>query len=120
MHVARQQEETFMASSTQPVTIPSTLFDVYRQYKTSTATVLKWLSDNEAIYPQPGVTVNQLQRAAENVRAENIQVPEVVYRAFRDSVAKRRKVTTWFTSAELSTGGKISESTNNHIHYTEK
>jgi hypothetical protein len=109
-----------MASSTQPVTIPSTLFDVYRQYKTSTATVLKWLSENGAITPQSGVTVNHLQRAAENARAKNIQVPEVVYRAFRDAVAKRRKVTSWFTSAELSTGGKTSESTLNHIYYTEK
>jgi hypothetical protein len=38
-----------MASSTPPVTIPRTLFDVYRQYKTSTAVALKWLGDNEAI-----------------------------------------------------------------------
>ena len=109
-----------MASSSRPVTIPSTLFDVYRQYKTSTATVLKWLSDNGAISPQSGATINHLQRAAENARAKNIQVPEVVYRAFRDAVAKRRKVTSWFTSAELGAEGRTSESTLNHIYYTEK
>ncbi len=109
-----------MTSSAQPVAIPSTLFDVYRQYKTSTATVLEWLSDNGAIALQSGVTVNRLQRAAENARAKNIQAPQAVYRAFRDSVVKRRKVTSWFTAAELSVGGKMSESTLNHIHYTEK
>lgn len=109
-----------MTPSTQPVTIPSTLFDVYRQYKTSTATVFKWLSDNGSIALQSSVTVNQLQLAAENARAKNIQAPEVVYHAFRDSVMKRRKVTSWFTAAELSIGGKTSECTLNHIHYTEK
>jgi len=109
-----------MASSTPPVTLPSNLYDVYQQYKTSTAMVLKWLGDNETITSQSRVTVNQWQSAAENVYANNIQVPEAIYRAFRDSVAKRRKVTNWFMSAELSAGGEISQFTSNHIHFTEK
>ena len=109
-----------MSSSSESVKIPSTLFDVYQRYKTSTATVLKWLSDNGAIASQSSVTVNQLQCAAENACAKNIQVPDQVYHAFRDSVADRRKVTSWFTSAELATNGKTSQTTLNHVHYTEK
>ncbi|KIW22022.1 uncharacterized protein PV07_12580 [Cladophialophora immunda] len=109
-----------MAASTPPATIPSTLFDVYRQYKTSTEVVLKWLGDNDAITSRSGVTVNRLQSAAESVYANTIQVPEAIYRAFRESVAKRRKVTNWFMSAELSAGGEMSQTTLNHIRFTEK
>lgn len=69
-----------MASPTPPVTIPRTLFDVYWQYKTSTAVVLKWPGDNEAITSQTGVTISQLQIAAESVCVNNIQVPEAIYR----------------------------------------
>ena len=109
-----------MASSAPPVTIPSALFDVYRQYKTSTAVVLKWLGDNAVIASKSGVTISQLQTAAENVCTSNIQIPEAVYRAFRESVAKRQKVTNWFMSAEFSAGGEISQITSNHIHVTRK
>lgn len=72
-----------MSSSSESVKIPSTLFDVYQQYKTSTATVLKWLSDNGAIASQSRLTVNQLQCAAENASAKYIQVPDQVYRLSR-------------------------------------
>lgn len=109
-----------MAASTPPATIPSTLFDVYRQYKTSTEVVLKWLGDNDAITSRSSVTVNRLQSAAESVYANTIQVPEAIYRAFRESVGKRRKVTNWFMSAELSAGGEMSQTTLNHIRFTEK
>ncbi|KAE8452073.1 hypothetical protein EG329_002239 [Mollisiaceae sp. DMI_Dod_QoI] len=109
-----------MASSAQPITIPSSLFDVYQEYKASTATVLTWLCSHEAITPQSGLTVNSLQRAAENIRSKDILVPAMIYRAFRDSVAKRQKVTTWFTSAELSAAGNTSGSTLKHVHFTEK
>jgi hypothetical protein len=109
-----------MGFTNPPATIPSTMFDVYQQYKTSTAMVVNWLSDNQAITLQSGTTVNQLQIAAENVCANNIHVPDTIYRTFRDSVMKRQKVTDWFMSAELSAGGKISQITSNHIHFTEK
>ncbi len=116
----QQQYSRNMASSAQPITIPSSLFDVYQEYKASTATVLTWLCSHEAITPQSGLTVNSLQRAAENIRSKDILVPAMIYRAFRDSVAKRQKVTTWFTSAELSAGGNTSGSTLKHVHFTEK
>ncbi len=109
-----------MASLTQTVTIPGSLFDTYRQYKTSTTTVLQWLSENEANTAQSTFTVEMLRRAAENARARNIPVPEVVYRAFQDNVAKRREVSNWFESAEYNEGGEISGSTLNHIYYAEQ
>ncbi|KFZ17965.1 hypothetical protein V502_04337 [Pseudogymnoascus sp. VKM F-4520 (FW-2644)] len=109
-----------MASSKQAVKLPSSFFEVYVQYKTSTATVLQWLSEHGAITPHSHLTANDLQGAVERIRGKSIRVPEAVHRAFRASIAKRRKVTDWFTSAELETGGTPSESTAKHIHYTEK
>jgi CTP-dependent riboflavin kinase len=109
-----------MASPREAVKLPSSFFEVYKQYKVSTATVLQWLSENGALTPQSILTTNELQGAVERVRDKGIQVPEAVYRAFKDSIAKRRKVSEWFSSAELKTGGKTTGSTANHIHYTEK
>lgn len=109
-----------MASSKQAVKLPSSFFEVYVQYKTSTETVLQWLSENGALTPQSHLTANDLQGAVERIRGKSIRVPEAVHRAFRASIAKRRKVTDWFTSAELETDGTSSGSTAKHIHYTEK
>jgi hypothetical protein len=113
------QVTSIMSSSSQPLIISSALFDVYQKYKTSTASVLKWLSDNGAIASHSGVTVNQLQQAAERAHARNITAPEQVYRDFRDSLANRRKVTNWFSSTERAAGAKTSQSTLNHTHFME-
>lgn len=101
------------------LTIPSALFDHYQKYKRSTAIVLKWLGDNGEITSQSGITVNQLQHAAERARAKHIIAPEQVYHAFHDSLASRRKVTDWFKSTERNARSEPSQSTLNHIHFTE-
>jgi hypothetical protein len=104
----------------QEAKLPSSFFEIYIQYKASTATVLQWLTEHGAVTPHSNITMDGLQGAVETIRGKSIQVPEVIYRAFKASIAKRRKVTDWFTSVELATGGKPSKSTAKHVHYTEK
>ncbi|CZT06985.1 uncharacterized protein RAG0_12557 [Rhynchosporium agropyri] len=64
--------------------------------------------------------MDDLQGAVETIRGKSIQVPEAVYQTFKTSIAKRRKVTEWFTSVEFATSGNPSNSTAKHIHFTEK
>ena len=109
-----------MSSPKQEARLPSSFFEIYLQYKASTATVLQWLTEHGAITPQSKLTADDLQGAVERIRRRSTQVPEAVYWAFKASIAKRRKVTNWFTSVDLETSGKPSESTEKHIHYTEK
>lgn len=110
-----------MVSSDARVKLPSPVFDIYRQYKTSTATVITWLNKFGGFAPpQSQLTISQLQHAAERARSRNIDVPNVVHLAFQESVAKRREVTRWFMSAELGAERKPSQSTLNHIHFSDK
>lgn len=109
-----------MTSSSPDAAVSSTVFEIHRQYKASTTTVLAWLRDNGAASPQSGLNMNQLQHAAENARAKNIPVPEQIYHAFRDSVAKRREVTSFFTSAELRSEGQTSKTTEEHVNFTKQ
>jgi hypothetical protein len=109
-----------MATSIMPVKITSTLFEVYRQYKTSTSTVLEWLNKHGSLGSSAALEIDQLQGAAGHIVAENIKIPEAVYRAFRDAVSKRWKVTNWFLSAERVVGAETSSTTQKHIYYTER
>jgi hypothetical protein len=94
-----------MASSSEAVKLPSPIFEDYKQYKVSTATVLQWLSDNGALTPQSILTTKELQSAVERVRNKSVQVPETVFRAFKNCIVKRRKVSKWFSSADPENRG---------------
>jgi hypothetical protein len=125
-HDVRQQTldawitNTIMDVSKQEIKLPSSFFETYLQYKASTATVLHWLNEHGAVTTQPNLTTDDLQGAVERIRGKGIRIPENIHSAFKASIAKRRKVTEWFTSVELATGGKPSKSTAQHNHYTKK
>lgn len=78
------------------------------------------MSDHGTFTSPSGLKLGQLQLAAENAVAKDVMIPEVIRHAFRESVAKRWKVTNWFISAERRTGGERSIITLKHICYTER
>ena len=82
-----------MNLSKQEAKLPSSFFEIYLQYKASTATVLQWLTERGAITPQSNLTMDDLQGAIERIRGKSIRVLETVYWAFKASIAKRRRVT---------------------------
>lgn len=109
-----------MSRSTQNLTIPGNLCKDYEEYKISTNIVIKWLSQNGSLPSQTRFKVDELQIGASNARTNKLNIPEEVHRAFRESVAKRKKATRWFTSQELRAGKETSQTTDYHSHFTSK
>jgi len=102
--------------------LPSSLFDDYHVYKTSTTIVINWLG----VHGDPSLNTNRsigkLVSAAAQAKRKNIEVPDNVYKAFVDSISKREKVNKWFMYKEVGKKkkGEKSQSTEKHVYFTQR
>jgi len=67
-------------------------------------------------------SIGKLVIAAQQARNRSHSVPDDVYKAFRESIAKREKVNKWFMQKEMGKKkkGEKSESTEKHSYFLER
>lgn len=107
---------------TSKIVLSSALFNDYHVYKTSTATVVRWLSIHGDPKLKSNRSIGKLVIAAKQARKKNPNVPHDVYRAFKESISKREKVNKWFMQKEMGRKkkGEKSESTEKHVYFLER
>ncbi|KAF2816423.1 uncharacterized protein BDZ99DRAFT_515012 [Mytilinidion resinicola] len=90
--------------------------NLYRSYKKSTSSVVKWLISCSGASPEvSSMSLKDMKAAAQKVRASKTEIPSAIYWAFRDAISNR----TLLTELHKSDGSESDDASNaSHEHFT--
>ncbi len=109
---------SYAAHQTSEGRIPSSLLDLYVQYKQDTRAVITWLvSHRTSRYKHlQTLSIKDLFGLAEIVQTKAVEMPNTVDFHFREAIAARTQLSKFFRRA--SSQGADDQETSNHEYFT--
>jgi hypothetical protein len=83
--------------------IPSSLFEIYLNYKKDTRAIVAWLISHEASSKSKpsSLSVRDLLDLAHKIRAKAVRMPDAIHWHFRQAINARTYLTTFFKHDDI-------------------